>query len=170
MSASFRPLTQVSVILCHPRHPGNIGAAARAMGNFGACDLRLVDACPHLHPEAHKFAAHAAPLLGSAGVYPDLAAALDGLDLTIATTRRGGRRRGALLDCSELPALLAALSSESRVGLVFGSEEAGLSSAELALCNHAACIATSDGGLGSLNLGQAVLLFLYELARTRHYR
>jgi tRNA/rRNA methyltransferase len=137
------------------------------MGNFGVSDLRLVNPCAHLHSEAHKFAANASPLLGSAQVFPDLASALYGLDLSIAATRRGGQRRAELLDSSELPALVATLPAGSRVGLVFGREDVGLSNAEVVLCSRAAAIATSAAGLGSLNLAQAVLLFLYELARRR---
>lgn len=159
------PLEQVSIILVAPQHPGNIGAVARAMGNFGVHDLRLVNPCPYLHPEAHKFAANASALLGRARQFADLEGALKGIDLAIATTRRGGRLRGTLLDSTDLPKLVADLPVGARVALVFGREDVGLSSAEVALCRHAAAVAASDGGLGSINLGQAVLLFLYELAR-----
>ncbi len=160
----IRSLDQVAVILCEPRQPGNIGAVARAMANFGACDLRLVNPCLYLHPEARKFAANGYPLLGAARVFNDLPAALKGLDLTIATTRRGGRLRGQLLDSTALPALLVEFPPGARVGLVFGREDCGLSSDQVALCSHAASVATCEP-VGSLNLGQAVLLFLYELSR-----
>ena len=163
----FPPSAQICIVLVRPRHPGNVGAVARAMGNFGVTDLRLVDPCAHLHPEAHKFAANASHLLGGASVHPELSAALAGCDLTVATTRRGGRQRGTLLDSTELPRLAEGLPVSGRIALVFGPEDTGLSSAEVALCGHAVAVATSDGGLGSLNLGQAVLLFLYELARGR---
>ena len=154
----------LAIILCAPQQPGNIGATVRAMANFGVSDLRLVNPCPHLHPEARKFAVNAHPLLGTAKVYSSLTEALADCQLSIATTRRSGRLRGELLDSTALPGLLATLPPEARIALVFGREESGLSSDEVALCSHAATVATTDE-LGSLNLAQAVLLFLYEIFR-----
>lgn len=156
---------RIAVILCEPQQPGNIGSVARAMGNFGLTDLRLVNPCPHLHPEARKFAVGAHHLLGSARVYADLASALADRQCSIATTRRGGRLRGELLDAGALPSLRATLPSQATIALVFGREDCGLTSDEVALCTHAATVTTTDG-LGSLNLAQAVLLFLYEITRT----
>jgi tRNA/rRNA methyltransferase len=157
-------LDDVAVILVEPQSPGNIGMVCRAMANFGAADLRLVNPCCHLHPEARKFAVGANPLLGAAKIYPDLASAMSDLHLTVATTRRRGRLRGQLLDIGEIPVLRSELPSAARMGLVFGREDAGLTSEETALCSHAATVNTSTE-IGSLNLAQAVLLFLYELAR-----
>ena len=153
-----------AVILVEPQHPGNIGMVCRAMANFGLTDLRLVNPCPHLHPEAHKFAVGAAPLLGSARLFADLPAALADLQLSVAATRRRGRLRGELLDVSDVPGLFGELPASGRLGLVFGREDAGLTSEEVALCTHGAAIATA-AELGSLNLAQAVLVFLYELSR-----
>ncbi len=160
-----RDLSRLAIVLCEPQQPGNIGAVARAMGNFGVTDLRLVNPCLFLHPEARKFAVNASHLLGSAKVFATLPEALADLQLTVATTRRGGRLRGELLDSTALPGLLDSLPDAASVGLVFGREDCGLSSDEVALCSHAVTVTTTDD-LGSLNLAQAVLLFLYELART----
>ncbi len=160
----MKPLDQLSVILVEPQSPGNIGMVCRAMANFGARDLRLINPCQHLHPEARKFAVGASPLLGEARIFPDLPSALADLHLTVATTRRSGRLRGELLDIGALPALRASLPPQGRMGLVFGREDAGLTSEEVALCSHAATVATC-AEVGSLNLAQAVLLFLFELAR-----
>lgn len=161
---SFPLANRLAVILCEPRSPGNIGAVCRAMANFGVSDLRLVNPCEHLHPEAKKFAVGASDLLGSARLYPNLAAARADLNITIATTRRSGRLRGELLDSTELPALVASFPDTCKIGLVFGREDCGLSSDEVAQCSHAARVVTSNE-IGSLNLAQALLLFLYELAR-----
>lgn len=161
---SIRDLSQVAIVLCEPQHPGNIGAVARAMGNFGLTDLRLVNPCDHRAPDARKFAVGSAHLLDEARLYPDLPAALADRQLTVATTRRQGRLRGTLLDSTELPTLLGKLPFEAGVGLVFGREDRGLSSDEVSRCSHAAAVTTTCSS-GSLNLGQAVLLFLYELAR-----
>ena len=154
----------LSIVLVEPQQPGNIGMVCRAMANFGVADLRLVNPCTYLHPEAKKFAVAASPLLGSAQVFPDLSAALADVQVSVATTRRSGRLRGELLDSTELPGALAAFPAGTRIALVFGREDAGLTSAEVACCSHAATVATS-AEVGSLNLSQAVLLFLYELAR-----
>ena len=163
MIPSFPPQC-LAVILVAPQQPGNIRATVRAMANFGVDDLRLVNPCPHLHPEARKFAVNAHPLLGTAKVYSSLPDALADCHLSIATTRRSGRLRGDLLDSTNLPGVLATLPSATKVALVFGREDSGLSSEEVALCSHAATVATTNE-LGSLNLAQAVLLFLYEIFR-----
>jgi tRNA/rRNA methyltransferase len=162
--ASPEPFKLPVVVLCGPQVPGNVGAVARAMANFGLSDLRLVNPCDHLAEEAHKFAAGAAHLLEGARIFPDLAAAISDLQITIATTRREGRLRGRLLDITQLPALFGSLPAGAKAGLVFGRERSGLTSDEVALCSHTARVATSDS-TGSLNLAQAVVLFLYELAR-----
>ncbi len=157
-------LSQISIILVEPQSPGNIGMVCRAMANFGLSELRLVNPCTYLHPEAKKFAVSASPLLESARVFDSLPEALGDLHLSVATTRREGRLRGKLLESAELPSLLQSVPDNSRIALVFGREDSGLSSDEVALCSHAATISTA-GPCGSLNLAQAVILFLYELAR-----
>ena len=134
------------------------------MANFGVTDLRLVRPCAHLHPEARKFAAHGHLLLGQARIFADLDSALLDSDLSIAATCRGGRMRGELLDSTRLPDLVATLPAGARTALVFGREDRGLSTAEVARCSNAIAIATY-GPAASLNLAQAVLVFLYELAR-----
>lgn len=164
MTSSFESSNSPAIVLCGPQIPGNVGSVARAMANFGLSDLRLVTPCDHLAAEARMFAAGATPLLEAARVYPDLSAAISDLQITVATTRREGRLRGRMLDSTQLPALLGSLSDRARAGLVFGREQSGLTSDEVALCSHTATVATS-GSTGSLNLAQAVLLFLYELAR-----
>jgi len=157
-------LENLSIILVEPQHPGNIGMVCRAMANFGVSDLRLVNPCAYLHPEARKFAVAAHHLLGQARVFADLPAAVADLHLSVATTRRSGRLRGDLLDIAEVPALHRQLPAGGKMGLVFGREDAGLTSDEVARCSHAATITTA-AEVGSLNLAQAVLLFVHELAR-----
>lgn len=155
---------QISVVLVEPQSPGNIGMVVRAMANFGVSDLRLVNPCQHLHPEARKFAVAAAPLLGSARIFPDLNAALADLPMAVAATRRTGKLRGELLDVAAAACLAAAKPPTERLGLVFGREDSGLTSEEVALCTHSATIATAPE-VGSINLAQAVLVFLYEFTR-----
>jgi tRNA/rRNA methyltransferase len=164
IKASLDPSKLPVIVLCGPQIPGNVGAVARAMANFGLSDLRLVNPCDHLAEEARMFAAGAAQLLESARIFPDLAVAISDLQITVATTRREGRLRGRLLDSTQLPALFGSLPAGTKAGLVFGREQSGLTSDDVALCSHTARVATSDS-TGSLNLAQAVVLFLYELAR-----
>lgn len=154
---------ELIVVLVEPQSPGNIGMVCRAMANFGCSRLRLVNPCRHLDPEARKFAVSAADLLDSAEIFPDLAAALADCRGAVAATRRAGRLRGELTDLTDLPQQLAAYPAGSRIALVFGREDSGLTTAEVAQCTHAACIATA--AFGSLNLAQAVIVFLYELQR-----
>jgi tRNA/rRNA methyltransferase len=158
------PLDRIVVILVEPRTPGNIGMICRAMANFGASELRLVNPCQYLHPEAHKFAVFASELLGAARTFPDLESAIADLQMNVAATRRSGRLRGELIPLSEAPRLVQRLAPGERIGLVFGREDSGLTTDEVALCSHAATIA-SDPERGSLNLAQAVMVFLYEFAR-----
>lgn len=157
---------QLTVVLCEPQHPGNIGATARAMANFGVNDLRLVNPCYHLQPDARKFAAHGWPLLGSARLYDDLATALADCSVSIAATRRSGRERKELHDSTLLSALVGSNAGTGRVALVFGREDYGLSTSQVALCDHASVVETSSE-VGSLNLAQAVVVFLYEITRHR---
>jgi tRNA/rRNA methyltransferase len=138
----------------------------RAMANFGACELRLVNPCAHCHPEAHKFAVFASDLLGQARLFPSLEEAIADLEITFAATRRSGRLRGELTPVGEMGALFDSLSPSGRVGFVFGREDAGLTTAEVSLCTHAVTI-PSAGTQGSLNLAQAAVVFLHEAFKLR---
>jgi tRNA/rRNA methyltransferase len=158
-------LRNISVILVEPRGPINIGMVARAMANFGVSELRLVNPCDHLDLEARKYALNALPLLERAQIFPDLGSALADLHYSIATTRRLGQHRDVPLCLADVPAQLSNLPDSSRIGLVFGREDIGLTTAEVASCSAAATIPT-DPGFASLNLAQAVILFLYELNRS----
>jgi tRNA/rRNA methyltransferase len=160
MSVPCKPV----IILVEPRGSANIGMVARAMANFGVDELRLVNPCPYLDLDARKYALNALPLLEAAQCFPDLEAALADLHYSIATTRRLGQHRDVPLELTEVPGQLATLPAGARIGLVFGREDTGLTTPEVARCSIAATIAT-DPGFASLNLAQAVLLFLYELAR-----
>ncbi|MEA3466101.1 MAG: TrmH family RNA methyltransferase [Thermodesulfobacteriota bacterium] len=164
---SLIDLSQLVVVLVAPRQPGNIGAVCRAMANFGVLDLRLVTPCDRFHPEAVKFAVDAKPLLGQAQLYETLPDALADLTMSVALTRRCGRLRGKLHPVSHVAPLITSLPADSKIGLVFGREDCGLSTDEVAQCTRAATITTSGskGARGSLNLAQAVVVTLYELSR-----
>ena len=148
----------LAVVLVSPKHPGNVGSAARAMLNMGASELRLVaPRCDHLSSEARALAVHAAGLLDSAKVYATLAEALADRDLAVGTSAR----ERSDLPPPRTPATLRPLVRAAvRPALVFGPEETGLSSDDLQLCQATVRIPTGD--YASLNLAQAVLLVCYE--------
>lgn len=157
------PLTaNISIVLVEPQSPGNVGMTCRAMKNMGLSSLRLVNPCPLDHPEALKFAVSAKDLLESARIFPDLESALADTPLSVATTRRHGKYRQEIFTPQEVVARLAADAGRNRAAIVFGREDSGLTTAEVALCRWQATIATSPE-YGSLNLAQAVLLFCYEI-------
>jgi tRNA/rRNA methyltransferase len=158
-------LDNISIVLVEPQSPGNIGMACRAMKNMGLSRLRLVNGCDRFHPESLKFAVAARNLLEQAELFPDLAQALADCTLTIGTTRRHGKYRQEILSPTEVSAnLRAEAGPDCRAAIVFGREDSGLTTEELALCRWHATIPSADD-YGSLNLAQAVLVFCYELGK-----
>ena len=152
-----------AIILCQPQLGENIGAAARAMANFGLSDLRLVaprDGWPN--PKAEAMAAGAAELLASARLYGTLHEALADLTLVFATTARERGTPKEILTPAEAAQRLRAAEGE-RTGILFGNERAGLENDDISLCDAVITIPTAE--FTSLNLGQAVLLASYEWFR-----
>jgi TrmH family RNA methyltransferase len=152
------------VVLVSTRNPLNIGAAARAMANFGFSRLCVVNPYDVAFREARS-AVGAAPLLQKAQEFATLADAVSECRLVVGTTSVGHRelqhpiRRleyGARMMLRVLPA--------AQVALVFGSEKFGLSNEDLSHCHWLMRIPTVGQDL-SMNLGQAVALCLYETAR-----
>lgn len=152
----------IAIILVEPQSPGNVGMVCRAMKNMGFRDLRLVNPCPVDHPEALKFAVSAKDLLEKAVFFPSLEDALADISLSVATTRRHGKYRQEIWNPQEIVAKFAADGGTNRGALVFGREDSGLTTEEVALCRWQATIPTS-AEYGSLNLAQSVLIFCYEL-------
>ena len=157
------------VVLSAPRNPLNIGAAARAMSNFGFHDLRVVNAWEVAFREARS-AVGAPDLLASAREHQSLAEGVAGCTLVVGTTAGHNRdpqhklhslRAGAGLVHKHL-----AKNKDNRVAILFGSEKRGLSNADLSHCHWLMTIPTREEHL-SMNLGQAVAVCLYELARER---
>lgn len=155
-------LSRVRVVLSRPSHPGNIGAAARAMKTMGLSRLYLVEPKLFPHPEAESRASGATDVLAAATVCASLDEALSGVTLAAALTSR--RRELALpMQWSREAAVgLAAQAAAGEVALVFGNETFGLSNEELALCQVPVMI-PANPEYASLNLGAAVQLMCYEL-------
>jgi TrmH family RNA methyltransferase len=155
-------MQRVDVVLVRPLRPGNIGAAARAMKNLGAGRLVLVAPCDHLAPEACQLAYGAQEVLTRATVVPTLADGIATYRYVVGTTARAHRGYGpaGLLSGARRP-LLTRLR-RSRIALVFGSEQNGLSNEEIALCHRLVRLPMASPA-PSYNLAQAVLVTLYEL-------
>jgi TrmH family RNA methyltransferase len=146
------------------RNPLNIGAAARAMANFGFSRLRVVNPYDIAFREARS-AVGAAPLLKEAEKLPALADAVADCRLVVGTTSVGHRELQHSIRRLEYGArLIRHALARGPVALLFGSEKFGLSNPDLSHCHWLMRIPTASQDL-SMNLGQAVALCLYELAR-----
>lgn len=152
------------IVLVEPRNPLNIGAAARAISNFGFRHLRLVNPYDVAYREA-KSAVNATEILANAQDFPTLADAIADCALVVGTTSLGHRELQHPLRRLEYGGrvLRGQLASE-RVALLFGSEKFGLSNDDLTYCHWLMRIGTREEH-GSMNLGQAVAVCLYELSR-----
>jgi tRNA/rRNA methyltransferase len=160
-------LANCRVVLVRTRIAANLGAAARAMRNFGLRDLVLVapEADP-ADPRGRLLAAHAEEILDGARVVTGLGDAVADCAVVAATSARaGGLFRRQTLGPPEaiLPRLLPAIAS-APVALVFGPEPSGLTNEEVARCHYLIHI-PADEAHPALNLAQAVAICLYELRR-----
>ncbi len=163
MAKQLSALSRLSVVLVRTRNPLNIGAAARAMTNFGFSDLRLVEAFPPSLEEARS-AVGAAELVKTARGFSSIADAVADCNLVVGTT--AGRNRELRQPLEDLPSaapgIIETLAS-GRVALLFGSEKIGLKNEELAYCHRLLRIPTLETNV-SMNLGQAVAVCLYQLS------
>lgn len=151
-------------VLCRAEGAVNVGASCRALLSMGVTELRLA-ACPGYDPDTVKtYALGAFPLYERAGRFGSLKDALADLSLAAGLSRRLGRRRKESVDIRRFAE--EAASRPGRIGLVFGNERDGLSDGELALCDLAAHIPSSEL-FPSLNLSHAVQLCFWELRRAR---
>jgi TrmH family RNA methyltransferase len=157
------------VVLVATRNPLNIGAAARAMSNFGFRDLRVVNPYELAFREARS-AVGAPELLANAQEHKTVAAAIADSTLVVGTTAGRHRELQHALRSLETGALMVRKhlrsAARSRVALLFGSEKRGLSNADLSHCHWLLNIPTREQH-PSMNLGQAVAVCLYELARIK---
>ena len=152
----------IAVVLVRARNPLNIGAAARAMGNFGFADLRIVNDYAVAFEDARS-AVDAGPVLAAAQTFASVADAVADCSLVYGTTALGERRLLHPVDLLR-EAAEHVESHRGRVALLFGSEKTGLSNEEMSHCHRLLTIPMHAGGI-SMNLGQAVAVCLYELSR-----
>ncbi|HEX3580770.1 MAG TPA: RNA methyltransferase [Thermoanaerobaculia bacterium] len=157
---------RVRIILVEPHEAGNVGAAARAMKNFGFRDLWVAGTrAQRLDDISEWWAKGAMDVLQSIRRVDTLAEALAGVHLSVATTAVRGRHVFERLTPVELARLAEeTLGDEHTLGIVFGREESGLTGAEIALCQRTASIPTAPD-YETMNLAQSVAVFCYELGK-----
>ena len=159
------PPKETSIILVDPSLAVNTGAVARAMKNMGFTAMRIV--CPdgtseHLSDPARRMASGAEDVLEQAEVFPSLGEALADIQVVAGCTARKGKGRNPVLHPKDLREHTAEYGSRTRLGIVFGREDRGLTNQELDLC-HLVVTIPAAAEHPSLNLAQAVLLVCYEL-------
>src|SRR5271163_1677753 len=158
-------IDNLRVVLVATRNPLNIGAAARAMSNFGVRRLRVVNPYDAAFREARS-AVGAAGLLAKAEKYDGVAEAVADCKLVVGTTVAGPGRdlQHPLFRLEAGARTIKQQLKTGAVALLFGSERYGLSNEELSHCHWLMRIPTREAH-GSMNLGQAVAVCLYELVR-----
>lgn len=149
----------VRFVLVEPSHPGNIGAAARALRVMGWRDLALVRPLQFPHADATAMAAGADDILASARVCDTLTEALADCRIAFGTSAR--HRSLGWPECDARGAAARAAERGGDVAFVFGRERSGLSNAELDECQYMLHIPTA-ADYGSINLAQAVQIVAYE--------
>ena len=151
------------VVLVEPQLPENIGAAARAMANFGLSRLRLVAPRPSWpNPKAQMMAAGADRVLDGAMLYDSLHAAIADCSFVFAATARAHDQAKPVVGAAEAAALTAPrIAAGEAVAVVFGRERNGLENDEVALADRILTLPVNPA-FASLNLAQAVLVVAYE--------
>ncbi|HEX9859376.1 MAG TPA: RNA methyltransferase [Paracoccaceae bacterium] len=153
-------------ILVRPQMGENIGAAARAMLNFGLERMRVVDPRDGWpNPKANAMASGAGRVLDHAGIFADVRGAIGDCDYVFATTARGRELTKPLVTPERAMEQARALTAAGkRVGVLFGPERAGLENEDVVLANAIITVPVNPD-FASLNLGQCVLLTAYEWRR-----
>lgn len=154
----------LSIVLVAPARAENIGAAARAMKTMGFTDLRIVDSTAHLEPATRWVAHGSGDIIDNITTYDTLADALHDISFTVATTARSRAKFHYYATPAELVPLLAEKSAWlTKAALVFGREDSGLTNEELELADVLTGV-PMVADYPSLNLGQAVMVYCYQLA------
>lgn len=155
-------IPDIRIVLVETTHPGNIGAAARAMRTMGLEHLVLVNPSRFPHAEATARAAGADGILSRARVVPDLATAVADCAHVVGTSARDRHIGWPEVDARAFAAQAWAGRGELPVAVVFGRENSGLSNDELDRC-HALLRLPAVADYSSLNLAAAVQVVAYEI-------
>jgi tRNA/rRNA methyltransferase len=153
-------MQRIRIVLCRPSHPGNIGAAARAMKTMGLSDLRLVAPERFPAPEAEWMATNAADVLAGAKLHASVEEAIHDCVAAFALSARPREWSPQVLDVRAAAA--RAVQSGGDVAFVFGNETAGLTNEEMFACQYLVHI-PANPEFSSLNLAQAVQVVAYEI-------
>ncbi|MGB6451858.1 MAG: RNA methyltransferase, partial [Steroidobacteraceae bacterium] len=162
-------MSDIRIVLVEPSHPGNIGAAARAMKNMGLEHLVLVRPRQFPHPEATARASGADSVLAAARVVESVAQAVAGCGFIAATTSRERDQYFRVLDVREAAPRILEEAERAPAVILFGAERTGLTNDELER-SHALVRIPADGAYASLNLAMAVQIVAYELHAARAQR
>jgi len=155
-------LSRIRVVLVEPAHPGNIGAAARALKTMGLARLVLVRPKAFPHREARVLASKALDVLDTTRVCGSLDEALEGTVLSVAMSARGRDLSHPEMEARAAAAEIALAAQDAEAAIVFGHETAGLSNEDVLKCSRLAWIPASPE-YSSLNLAQAVQVMAYEV-------
>ena len=155
-------LHRLRIVLVEPTHPGNIGAAARAMKAMGVDQLCLVAPGRFPSAEATARAAGADDVLHQARVVESVDDALAGCGLVLGTTARLRRIEWPVIDAREGARRAVAQVAETPVAVLFGRERSGLTNAEIDKC-HALIRIPASANFSSLNVAAAVQIVAYEI-------
>lgn len=161
-------LSTVTIVLVRPQSPGNVGAAARIVRNFGLAGMSIVtDSSQRAdqmvsNPEAVRFAHQSEHVLLAAEAFPSLRDALAPHHWSVAATGRCGRERGEPPQIRNVASHLAWKAQTAPGAIVFGPESDGLNETEIRLCNHIVRIPQYRPG-PALNLAQSVAVIASEL-------
>jgi tRNA/rRNA methyltransferase len=156
------PLDHITIVLHQPRFAENIGSTARAALNLGLRHITVVNPEDTDRERMSKLATHAAAgLLEAMEIKPTLAEALAPFQYIVGTTARLGGERKQIITPARAGQNIRTLGPDTRVALLFGPENRGLSNDELRYCHTVVNIPTDQAS--SLNLAQAVLIMAYEI-------
>lgn len=155
---------RIPIILVSPARADNIGAAARAMKTMGFSELRIVASEAHLQPAARYVAHGASDIIDNIQTFSTLHSALQDVDFSVATTARSRAKFRYYATPEELTGIMREKAQwMGCMALVFGCEEYGLTNEELAQVDMLSGV-TMAADYPSLNLGQAVMVYCYQLS------
>ena len=157
-------LQNIRIVLVEPSHPGNIGAAARAMKTMGIGHLALVDPARFPDPQAEWRAASAGDVIEACRVFDELDSAIADCHWVVGTSARERRIPWPAGDVREAAAEIVQQARRGPVAVLFGRETSGLTNDELQRCNRHLRIPASPD-YPSLNLAMAVQVVAYEIFR-----
>lgn len=158
---NLQALNNIKIILIQTSHPGNIGSAARAMKTMGLTQLTLVRPKSFPDEKATYMSSHATDILDQAVVVETLEEALEGCDLVLGASARFRSLPWPLITPRQAGDLAVKAANKASVAIIFGNEQAGLSTQELQRCQYHVNI-PANPDYSSLNLASSVQVFAYE--------